>query len=123
MVFGCHACALVCSHRLTDILFEYKSAFETEKELLGSIIGHEVEIILNVQKTYPPLLRRPAYPASPRAREALEVQIEELMDLGVLRKVGNNEQVQVSTPVIIAWQNAKSRMVGDFRALNNYTLP
>ncbi|MBW0525766.1 hypothetical protein O181_065481 [Austropuccinia psidii MF-1] len=123
MVFGCHACALVFSHRLTDLLFEYKSAFATEKEPLGSIIGHAVEVILNSQKTYPPLLRRPAYPAIPRAREALEVHIEELMDLGVLRKVGHNEQVEVGTPVHIAWQNAKSRMSGDFRALNNYTLP
>ncbi|MBW0514127.1 hypothetical protein O181_053842 [Austropuccinia psidii MF-1] len=45
------------------------------------------------------------------------------MDLGVLRKVGHNEQVEVTTPVIIAWNNGKSRMVGDFRALNTYTIP
>ena len=41
----------------------------------------------------------------------------------VLRKVGHNEQVMITTPVIIAWHNEKSRVVGDFRALNNYTLP
>ncbi|MBW0518488.1 hypothetical protein O181_058203 [Austropuccinia psidii MF-1] len=45
------------------------------------------------------------------------------MDLGVLRKVGHNEQVEVTTPVIVAWHNGKSRMVGDFRALNTYTIP
>ncbi|MBW0506909.1 hypothetical protein O181_046624 [Austropuccinia psidii MF-1] len=45
------------------------------------------------------------------------------MDLGVLRKVGHNEQVEVTTPVIIAWRNGKSRMVGDFRALKTYTIP
>ncbi|MBW0529181.1 hypothetical protein O181_068896 [Austropuccinia psidii MF-1] len=45
------------------------------------------------------------------------------MDLGVLRKVGHNEQVEVTTPVIIAWHNGKSRMVGDFRALKTYTNP
>ncbi|MBW0580748.1 hypothetical protein O181_120463 [Austropuccinia psidii MF-1] len=45
------------------------------------------------------------------------------MDLGVFRKVGNNEQVEVTTPVIITWHNGKSRMVGDFRALNTYTIP
>ncbi|MBW0550724.1 hypothetical protein O181_090439 [Austropuccinia psidii MF-1] len=44
------------------------------------------------------------------------------MDLGVLRKVGNNEQVEVTTPVIITWHNGKSRMVGDFRALNTYNV-
>ena len=29
--------------------------------------------------------------------------------------------VEITTPVIIAWHNGKSRMVGDFRALNSYT--
>ncbi|MBW0529620.1 hypothetical protein O181_069335 [Austropuccinia psidii MF-1] len=45
------------------------------------------------------------------------------MDLGVFIKVGHNEQVEVTTPVIITWHNGKSRMVGDFRALNTYTIP
>ncbi|MBW0556963.1 hypothetical protein O181_096678 [Austropuccinia psidii MF-1] len=45
------------------------------------------------------------------------------MDLGVLRKLGHNEQVEVTTLVIITWHNGKSRMVGDFRALNTYTIP
>ncbi|MBW0537173.1 hypothetical protein O181_076888 [Austropuccinia psidii MF-1] len=45
------------------------------------------------------------------------------MDLGVLSKVGHNEQVEVTTPVIITWHNGKSRMVGDFKALNSYTIP
>ncbi|MBW0536734.1 hypothetical protein O181_076449 [Austropuccinia psidii MF-1] len=109
--------------KLIELLFEYKIAFENDKEPLGTIIGHEVDIILNVEKPYPPLLRRPAYPASPRAREALEAHIKELMDFGVLRKVGHNKQVEVTIPVIIAWHNRKSRMVGDFRALNTYTIP
>ncbi|MBW0571851.1 hypothetical protein O181_111566 [Austropuccinia psidii MF-1] len=69
--------------KFIDLLFKYKNAFATDKEPLGAIIGHEVDIILNMEKPYPPLLRRPAYPASPRAREALEVHINELMDLGV----------------------------------------
>ncbi|MBW0524809.1 hypothetical protein O181_064524 [Austropuccinia psidii MF-1] len=45
------------------------------------------------------------------------------MDLGVLRKVGHNEQVEVTTPFIITGYNGKSRMVGDFRALNTYNIP
>ncbi|MBW0495971.1 hypothetical protein O181_035686 [Austropuccinia psidii MF-1] len=87
------------------------------------MIGHEVDIILNVEKAYPPLLRRPTYPASPRARGALDLYIKELMDLGILRKVTYNEQVEVTTRVIINWNNGKSRMVGDFRALNIYYIP
>ncbi|MBW0530739.1 hypothetical protein O181_070454 [Austropuccinia psidii MF-1] len=111
------------TEKLIDLFFKYNTSFATDKEPLGAIIGYEVDIILNLEKPYPPLLRIPAYPASPRAREALEVHIKELMDLGVLRKVGHNEQVEVTTPVIIAWHNGKSRMVGDFRALNTYTIP
>ncbi|MBW0569156.1 hypothetical protein O181_108871 [Austropuccinia psidii MF-1] len=45
------------------------------------------------------------------------------MDLGVLRKLGHNEQVEVTIPVIITWHNGKSRMVGDVRALSTYTIP
>ncbi|MBW0534827.1 hypothetical protein O181_074542 [Austropuccinia psidii MF-1] len=90
-----------------DLLFKYKNAFATDKEPLCAIIGNEVDIILNVEKPYPPLLRRPAYPASPRDRGALQAHIKELMDLGVLREVGHNEQVEVTTPVIIAWHNGK----------------
>ncbi|MBW0589741.1 hypothetical protein O181_129456 [Austropuccinia psidii MF-1] len=76
-----------------------------------------------ITRPYPPLLRRPAYPASPKSREALEIPINKLLDLGVIRKVGQNEEVEVSTPVIVAWHNGKSRMVGEFRALNPYTVP
>ncbi|MBW0538326.1 hypothetical protein O181_078041 [Austropuccinia psidii MF-1] len=40
-----------------------------------------------------------------------------------MRKVGHNEEVEITTPVIVAWNNGKSRMVEDFRALNTYTVP
>ncbi|MBW0588617.1 hypothetical protein O181_128332 [Austropuccinia psidii MF-1] len=79
--------------------------------------------MINVERPYPPLLRRPAYPASPRSREALENHIDELMKLGVLRKVGHKEEAEVTTSVIITWNNDESRMVGYFRALNTYTIP
>ncbi|MBW0561926.1 hypothetical protein O181_101641, partial [Austropuccinia psidii MF-1] len=75
---------------LIEISFQYREAFASDNEPLGAIKGHEVEIMLNVERPYPPLLRRPAYPAGPRAREALESHIDELVKLGVLRKVGHN---------------------------------
>ncbi|MBW0554102.1 hypothetical protein O181_093817 [Austropuccinia psidii MF-1] len=68
--------------------------------------------------TIPSSTRRPAYPARPTAREPLEKHIQELIQLGVLRKIGHNEEVEVTAPVIIAWHNDKSRIFGDFRALN-----
>ncbi|MBW0509678.1 hypothetical protein O181_049393 [Austropuccinia psidii MF-1] len=108
---------------LIEILFQYREVFASDNEPLGAIKGHEVDIMLNVERPYPPLLRRPAYPARPRARESLKSHINKLMKLGVLRNVGHNEEVEVTTPVIITWHNDKSRMVGDFTALNTYTTP
>ncbi|MBW0589711.1 hypothetical protein O181_129426 [Austropuccinia psidii MF-1] len=110
-------------HELSDVLYTYNNAFASDNEPLGAIIRHEVDITLNIDRLYHPVLRRPAYPSSPRAGEALEKHIQELMQLGVLRKVGHNEEVEVTTPVIIAWHNDKSRMVGDFGEFNTYTVP
>ncbi|MBW0524671.1 hypothetical protein O181_064386 [Austropuccinia psidii MF-1] len=110
-------------HDLIDVPYTYNIAFASDNEPLGTIKGHEADITLNIDRTYPPVLTRPAYPATPRAREVLEKHIQELIQLGVLRKVGHNEEVEVTTTVIIAWRNDKSRMVGDFRALNTYTVP
>ncbi|MBW0505178.1 hypothetical protein O181_044893 [Austropuccinia psidii MF-1] len=93
--------------RLIDLLYKYASAFSAKKEPLDAIIGNEFHIIQNVYKPYPSLLRRPAYPASPRAREGLEVHIKALLDLGVSNKVAHNEQVEVTTPVTITWKNYK----------------
>ncbi|MBW0552944.1 hypothetical protein O181_092659 [Austropuccinia psidii MF-1] len=45
---------------LIEILFQYGQAFSFDNEPLGSIKGLEVEIMLNVERPYPPLLRRPA---------------------------------------------------------------
>ncbi|MBW0537367.1 hypothetical protein O181_077082, partial [Austropuccinia psidii MF-1] len=107
---------------LFALLYDHKEAFSSEKKPLGAIIGHKVDIILNIERPYPPCLRRPAYPVSPKSREALEIHIDELLDLGVIRKVGHNEEVEITTPVIVAWNNRRSRMVGDFRHLNTYTV-
>ncbi|MBW0503930.1 hypothetical protein O181_043645 [Austropuccinia psidii MF-1] len=114
---------LEMKENLIEILFQNREAFASDDEPLGAIKGNEVDIILNVERPYPPLLRRTAYPASLRAREALESHINILMKLGVLRNIGHNEEVEVKTPVIITFHNDKSRIVGDFRALNTYTIP
>ncbi|MBW0556604.1 hypothetical protein O181_096319 [Austropuccinia psidii MF-1] len=110
-------------NELYALLYDHTEAFASDKEPLGAIIGQEVDIILNTERPYTPLLRRPAYPESPQSSEALEIHNKKLLDLGVIRKVGQNKEVEITTPVIVAWHNGKSRMVGDFRALNTYTVP
>ncbi|POW23151.1 hypothetical protein PSHT_00455 [Puccinia striiformis] len=103
------------------VCHKYKEAFCTTEEPIGNVKGHDIVLELTCQSPYPPALRRAPYPSSPKSRAALETHIKELLELKVIRKVGHNEQVEITTPVIIAWHNEKSRMVGDFRALNNYT--
>ncbi|MBW0556858.1 hypothetical protein O181_096573 [Austropuccinia psidii MF-1] len=105
------------------LLYDHRESLASDKEPLGAIFGHEVDINLNIERPYSPLLRKPAYSAIPKSREALEIHIKELLDLGVIRKVGHNEEVEIITPVIVAWHNGKSRMAGDVRALNTYTVP
>ncbi|MBW0590420.1 hypothetical protein O181_130135 [Austropuccinia psidii MF-1] len=51
---------------LSALLYSHKEEFASDKEPLGAIIGHEVEIILNFERPYQPLLRKPAYPESPK---------------------------------------------------------
>ncbi|MBW0477503.1 hypothetical protein O181_017218 [Austropuccinia psidii MF-1] len=108
---------------LINVLYTYKIVFSSDNEQLRTIRVNEIYITLNIDRPYPPVLRRPAYTEIPRAREALEKNIQELIQLGVLKKVGHNEEVEVTAPIIISWNNDKSRMVGDFRALNAYTVP
>ncbi|MBW0546163.1 hypothetical protein O181_085878 [Austropuccinia psidii MF-1] len=110
-------------NEISSLLYDHKGAFASDKEPLGEIIGHEVDIILNIERPYPQLLRRPAYPASHKSREALETHIKDLLDLGAIINIGHNEEVEITTPVIVALDNVKSRMVGDFRALKTYTVP
>ncbi|MBW0573316.1 hypothetical protein O181_113031, partial [Austropuccinia psidii MF-1] len=71
--------------------------------------------------TYPLILRRPQYPASLETRKKIEKHINKLLDMDVIRKIGHNEIVKITTPVLITWHDGNSRLCGDFRALNNYT--
>ncbi|MBW0522093.1 hypothetical protein O181_061808 [Austropuccinia psidii MF-1] len=105
-------------HNLIFVLDKYKNAFSSDNKPLGTIKGNKIDITINIDRPYPPVLRRPHYPASPRPREALEKHIQELIQLGVLRKVGHHGGVEVKTAVIISGHDDKSRVVEDFRALN-----
>ncbi|MBW0491942.1 hypothetical protein O181_031657 [Austropuccinia psidii MF-1] len=67
------------------------------------------------------MLRRLPYPETLETRKEIEKHITELLEMDVIRKIGHNERVEITTPVLITWNNGKSRLCGDFRALNNYT--
>ncbi|MBW0483003.1 hypothetical protein O181_022718 [Austropuccinia psidii MF-1] len=66
---------------LIDVSYTYKNFFASDNEPPGAIKGHEVDITLNIDRQYLPVLRRLAYPAITRAREALEKHIQEFIHL------------------------------------------
>ncbi|MBW0474826.1 hypothetical protein O181_014541 [Austropuccinia psidii MF-1] len=106
---------------LLRFLRKNRPAFSICEKALGKIRGHDIELYLDVERPYPTKLRRPSYPASMKAKLEIEKHINEILDLDVIRKIGHNEIVELTTPSLISWHDGKSRLCGDFRALNNYT--
>ncbi|MBW0527754.1 hypothetical protein O181_067469 [Austropuccinia psidii MF-1] len=106
---------------LLKILRKNRPAFSIVEEPLQKIRGHDIELYLDVERPYPPMLRRPPYTESLETRKEIEKHINELLEMDVIRKIGHNEIVKITTPVLITWHDGKSRLCGDFRALNNYT--
>ncbi|KAG0142865.1 hypothetical protein CROQUDRAFT_49639, partial [Cronartium quercuum f. sp. fusiforme G11] len=92
------------------LINKYRNQFDLGNNNLGEIKNHPVHVKLNVEKPYPPILKKNAYPASPRNRVEIEKHIDELLKMKVIRKVGEDEAVEITTPVIIAWHNEKSRL-------------
>ncbi|MBW0512647.1 hypothetical protein O181_052362 [Austropuccinia psidii MF-1] len=90
---------------LLKMLRKNRPPFSIGEEPLGKIKGHDIELYLDVERPYPPMLRRPPYPAN----------------IDVIRKIGHNEIVEITTPVLITWHDGKSRLCGNFGALDNYT--
>ncbi|MBW0579693.1 hypothetical protein O181_119408 [Austropuccinia psidii MF-1] len=103
------------------MLRKNRPAFAIGEEPSGKIKGNDIELYLDVERPYPPMLRRPPYPESAETRKEIEKNINELLEMDVIRKIGHNEVVEITTPVLITWHYGKSRLCGCFRALNNYT--
>ncbi|MBW0568697.1 hypothetical protein O181_108412 [Austropuccinia psidii MF-1] len=107
--------------RLLKMLRKNIPAFAVGEEPPGKIRGHHIELYLDVEKPYTPMQRSPPYPESLETRKEIEKHINELLYMDVIRKIGHNEIVEITTPVLITWNDGKSSFCGDFRAVNNYT--
>ncbi|MBW0533848.1 hypothetical protein O181_073563 [Austropuccinia psidii MF-1] len=108
-------------HSLLKMLRKNRPAFSIGEERLGKIRGHDIEWYLDVERPYPPMLRKPPYTASLESRKEIEKPINEPLEMDFIRKIGHNEMVQIITHACITWHDGKSRLCGNFRALNNYT--
>ncbi|MBW0468677.1 hypothetical protein O181_008392 [Austropuccinia psidii MF-1] len=76
-------------------------AFAIGEEPLGKIRGHDIELYLDVERPYQPMLRRPPYPESLETRKEIENHVNELLEMDVIRKIGHNEIVEITTLVLI----------------------
>ncbi|MBW0463900.1 hypothetical protein O181_003615 [Austropuccinia psidii MF-1] len=54
---------------LLKILRKNTAAFAIGEEPLGKIRGHDIEPYIDVERPYPPMLRRPPYPLSMETRK------------------------------------------------------
>ncbi|MBW0475344.1 hypothetical protein O181_015059 [Austropuccinia psidii MF-1] len=106
---------------LLKMLRKNKPAFAIGEELVGNVRGHDIKLYLDVDRPYSSMLRRPPYPESLETRNEIEKQINELLEIDVIRKIGHNKIVEITTPVLITWHDGKYRLCGKSRALNNYT--
>ncbi|MBW0496864.1 hypothetical protein O181_036579 [Austropuccinia psidii MF-1] len=88
---------------LLNILRKNRPEFSIGEDPLGKIRGHDIEIYLGVERPSPPMLRRPPYPASLETRKEIKKHINELLHMDVIRKIGQNEIVEITTPVLINW--------------------
>ncbi|MBW0504551.1 hypothetical protein O181_044266 [Austropuccinia psidii MF-1] len=97
---------------LLKMLRNNRPPFAIGEKQLGKIRGHDIELDLDVERTYPPMLRRPPYPASLETRKDIEKHINELLGMDVMRKIGHKEIVEIITPFLITWHEGKSRFCG-----------
>ncbi|MBW0572927.1 hypothetical protein O181_112642 [Austropuccinia psidii MF-1] len=73
------------------MLRKNRSELSIGEEPLGKIRGHDKELYLDVEGPYPPMVRRPPYPAGLETRKEIEKHINELPDMDVISKIGHNE--------------------------------
>ncbi|MBW0479966.1 hypothetical protein O181_019681 [Austropuccinia psidii MF-1] len=78
---------------LLKMLKKNRPAFAIGKVPLGKIRVNDIELYLDLEEPYSPMLRRPPYPASWEAMKEIEKHINEPLDMNVIRKIGHNEIV------------------------------
>ncbi|MBW0557351.1 hypothetical protein O181_097066 [Austropuccinia psidii MF-1] len=76
---------------LLKMLRKNRPAFAMGEEPLGKIRGRDIELYLDVERHYPPILRRPPYPASVENRKKIEKHIIELLEMDVIRRSGHKK--------------------------------
>ncbi|MBW0475063.1 hypothetical protein O181_014778 [Austropuccinia psidii MF-1] len=58
---------------------KHRGAFSIWDDPLGKIDGHDIELYMDIERPYLPILRRPPYPASLETRKEIVKHINELL--------------------------------------------
>ncbi|KAG0150265.1 hypothetical protein CROQUDRAFT_38636 [Cronartium quercuum f. sp. fusiforme G11] len=69
---------------IEHIIRTYYNEFGLGKYQLGKIEKHQVNITLNTNKPYPPILKKNPYPASPHNRVEIEKGIDESLKVRII---------------------------------------
>ncbi|MBW0491906.1 hypothetical protein O181_031621 [Austropuccinia psidii MF-1] len=77
--------------------------------------GHDMELYLDVERSYPPIPRGPLYPAILETRKEIEKHVNEILEIYAVRKIGHNEIVEATKPVMINLNDRKSWLWEDCR--------
>ncbi|MBW0554916.1 hypothetical protein O181_094631 [Austropuccinia psidii MF-1] len=72
---------------LLKMLRKNRPTFSIGEKPLGKARGHDIELYLDVERPFLPMLRRPPYPASLETRKEIEKHVNELLDMDVIRKI------------------------------------
>ncbi|MBW0553973.1 hypothetical protein O181_093688 [Austropuccinia psidii MF-1] len=70
---------------LLKMVRKNRPAFAILEKPLDKIKGHDIKLNLDVERSYPPMLRIPSYPASLETRKEIEKDINELLDMDLIR--------------------------------------
>ncbi|MBW0481101.1 hypothetical protein O181_020816 [Austropuccinia psidii MF-1] len=92
---------------LPQVLRKHREAFALGEDPLGKIQGHDMKLYVYVEIPYAPMFGKPPYPASLDTRKEIDKHIHEPLKMGIIGNIGHNEIVEVTTPVLIAWNDGK----------------
>ncbi|MBW0482548.1 hypothetical protein O181_022263 [Austropuccinia psidii MF-1] len=72
---------------LLQILRKNRPAFSIREEALGNIRCNEIELHLDLEEPYPPILKRPQYSESLETMGEIEKPVNELLDMEASEKL------------------------------------
>ncbi|GAA5905617.1 hypothetical protein JCM5296_000529 [Sporobolomyces johnsonii] len=104
---------------LLSLIHRFPMAFAHGRNQLGNLTDDAGCSIPVDMEHLPPRIRQNAYPASPRARDAMKKCVDEFLRIGIVRP----SQSRFAAPALIVFRGEKARLVVNYKVLNSVTTP